>query len=108
MSSTTAISSVEVPDLLWSLNQEIGGLPSIRRRAIPSQPTFNYRGFSASPLRAGRRPAVYVNGMRFNPALRRHGGLGPDPNNAIDRLDVGKGPIRCSGLNALGARSTSR
>jgi iron complex outermembrane recepter protein len=50
-----------VPDLLWSLNQEIGGVTLDSASGNPFQPTFNYRGFAASPLQG--RPqglAVYV------------------------------------------------
>src|SRR6476661_5304740 len=55
------------PDLLWSLNQGIGAVSLDSASGNPFQPTFNYRGFAASPLQG--RPqglAVYLNGMRFN------------------------------------------
>jgi iron complex outermembrane recepter protein len=82
-----------VPDLLWSLDSASGN---------PFQPTFNYRGFAASPLQG--RPqglAVYVNGMRFNQSFGDTVDWDLIPNNAIDRLNVeGSNPV--FGLNALG------
>ena len=91
-----------VPDLLWSLNQEIGGVSLDSASGNPFQPTFNYRGFAASPLQG--RPqglAVYVNGMRFNQPFGDTVDWDLIPNNAIDRLDVeGSNPV--FGLNALG------
>ena len=91
-----------VPDLLWSLNQEIGGVSLDSASGNPFQPTFNYRGFAASPLQG--RPqglAVYVNGMRFNQPFGETVDWDLIPNNAIDRLDVeGSNPV--FGLNALG------
>jgi iron complex outermembrane recepter protein len=91
-----------LPDLLWSLNQEIGGVSLDSASGNPFQPTFNYRGFAASPLQG--RPqglAVYVNGMRFNQPFGDTVDWDLIPNNAIDRLDVeGSNPV--FGLNALG------
>jgi iron complex outermembrane recepter protein len=55
-----------VPDLLWSLNQEIGGVTLDSASGNPFEPTFNYRGFAASPLQG--RPqglAVYVEIWTF-------------------------------------------
>ena len=91
-----------VPDLLWSLNQEVGGVSLDSASGNPFQPTFNYRGFATSPLQG--RPqglAVYLNGMRFNQPFGETVDWGLIPNNAIDRLNVeGSNPV--FGLNALG------
>ncbi len=91
-----------VPDLLWSLNQGIGSASLGSASGNPFQPTFNYRGFAASPLQG--RPqglAVYVNGMRFNQPFGDTVDWDLIPNNAIDRLNVeGSNPV--FGLNALG------
>src|SRR5215831_19193831 len=91
-----------VPDLLWSLNQDVGGVSLDSASGNPFQPTFNYRGFAASALQG--RPqglAVYLNGMRFNQAFGATVNWDLIPNNAIDRLDVeGSNPV--FGLNALG------
>src|SRR5215468_3970246 len=91
-----------VPDLLWSLNQEIGAVSLDSASGNPFQPTFNYRGFTASPLQG--RPqglAVYVNGMRFNQPFGDTVQWDLIPDIAIDRLDVvGSNPV--FGLNALG------
>jgi iron complex outermembrane recepter protein len=91
-----------VPDLLWSLEQDIGGTALDSASGNPFQPTFYYRGFAASPLQG--RPqglAVYVNGMRFNQPFGDTVDWDLIPNNAIDRLNVeGSNPV--FGLNALG------
>src|SRR5215831_12951781 len=91
-----------VPDLLWSLNQEIGAVSIDSASGNPFQPSFNYRGFTASPLQG--RPqglAVYVNGMRFNQPFGDTVDWDLIPNNAIDSLNVeGSNPV--FGLNALG------
>ena len=91
-----------VPDLLWSLNQEIGAVSLDSASGNPFQPTFNYRGFAASPLQG--RPqgiAVYVNGMRFNQPFGDTVDWDLIPNNAIGSLNVeGSNPV--FGLNALG------
>jgi outer membrane receptor protein involved in Fe transport len=91
-----------VPDLLWSLNQKVGAVSLDSASGNPFQPTFNYRGFAASPLQG--RPqglAVYINGMRFNQPFGDTVDWDLIPNNAIDRLDVeGSNPV--FGLNALG------
>jgi iron complex outermembrane receptor protein len=91
-----------VPDLLWSLEQDVGAVSLDSASGNPFQPTFNYRGFAASPLQG--RPqglAVYVNGMRFNQPFGDTVEWDLIPNNAIDRLDVeGSNPV--FGLNALG------
>lgn len=90
------------PDLLWSLNQGIGAVSLDSASGNPFQPTFNYRGFAASPLQG--RPqglAVYLNGMRFNQPFGDTVDWDLIPNNAIDRLNVeGSNPV--FGLNALG------
>jgi outer membrane receptor protein involved in Fe transport len=90
------------PDLLWSLNHGIGAAFLDSASGNPFQPTFNYRGFAASPLQG--RPqglAVYLNGMRFNQPFGDTVDWDLIPNNAIDRLDVdGSNPV--FGLNALG------
>lgn len=90
------------PDLLGSLNQGIGAVSLDSASGNPFQPTFNYRGFAASPLQG--RPqglAVYLNGMRFNQPFGDTVEWDLIPNNAIDRLNVeGSNPV--FGLNALG------
>src|SRR5262245_13627700 len=56
-----------VPDLLWSLEQDVGGVALGSASGNPFQPTFFYRGFAASPLQGQPQGlAVYINGMRFN------------------------------------------
>jgi iron complex outermembrane receptor protein len=91
-----------VPDLLWSLDQEIGGVTLDSASGNPFQPTFYYRGFAASPLQGTPQGlAVYVNGMRFNQPFGDTVDWDLIPNNAIDRLNVeGSNPV--FGLNALG------
>src|SRR5215831_6997604 len=97
-----------VPDLLWSLNQEIGAVSIDSASGNPFQPSFNYRGFAASPLQG--RPqglAVYVNGMRFNQPFGDTVDWDLIPNNAIDSLNVeGSNPL--FGLNALGGSVKGR
>src|SRR5262249_21190671 len=54
-----------VPDLLWSLEQDVGGVALGSASGNPFQPTFFYRGFAASPLQGQPQGlAVYINGMR--------------------------------------------
>jgi outer membrane receptor protein involved in Fe transport len=90
------------PDLLWSLEQDIGGTALDSASGNPFQPTLFYRGFAASPLQGQPQGlAVYVNGMRFNQPFGDTVNWDLIPNNAIDRLNVeGSNPV--FGLNALG------
>jgi iron complex outermembrane recepter protein len=55
------------PDLLGSLNQQVGGVSLDSASGNPFQPTLFYHGFAASPLQGTPQGlAVYVNGVRFN------------------------------------------
>jgi outer membrane receptor protein involved in Fe transport len=91
-----------VPDLLWSLEQDVGATAFASASGNPFQPTLFYRGFAASPLQGQPQGlAVYVNGMRFNQPFGDTVNWDLIPNNAIDRLNVeGSNPV--FGLNALG------
>ncbi len=89
-------------DLVGSLDREVGAVNLNSASGNPFQPTFNYRGFAASPLQGTPQGlAVYVNGMRFNQPFGDTVDWDLIPNNAIDRLNVeGSNPV--FGLNALG------
>ena len=94
-----------MPDLLWSLNHaEVGAVSLNSASGNPFQPTFNYRGFAATPLGGAKHrasPSTHVNGMRFNQPFGDTVDWDLIPNNAIDRLNVeGSNPV--FGLNALG------
>ncbi len=90
------------PNLLGSLNQQIGGVALDSASGNPNQPTLFYHGFAASPLQGTPQGlAVYVNGIRFNQPFGDTVDWDLIPNIAIDRLNVeGSNPV--FGLNALG------
>jgi outer membrane receptor protein involved in Fe transport len=91
-----------VPDLLGSLNQQVGGVNLDSASGNPFQPTLFYHGFAASGLQGTPQGlAVYVNGMRFNQPFGDTVDWDLIPNIAIDRINlVGSNPV--FGLNALG------
>jgi iron complex outermembrane recepter protein len=91
-----------MPNLLGSLDRQVGGVNLDFASGNPFQPTLYYRGFAASPLQGTPQGlAVYVNGMRFNQPFGDTVDWDLIPNNAIDRLDIeGSNPV--FGLNALG------
>src|SRR5215471_12858042 len=90
------------PDLMRSLDQQVGGSTLGSASGNPFQPNFYYRGFAASPLQGVPQGlSVYVNGMRFNQPFGDTVDWDLIPDIAIDRLDVlGSNPV--FGLNALG------
>jgi iron complex outermembrane receptor protein len=90
------------PDLMRSLNQQVGGASLDSASGNPFQPSFYYRGFAASPLQGVPQGlAVYVNGMRFNQPFGDTVDWDLIPSNAIDRVNIeGSNPV--FGLNALG------
>lgn len=90
------------PNLLGSLNQQVGGVTLQSASGNPFQPTLLYHGFAASPLQGTPQGlAVYVNGVRFNQPFGDSVDWDLIPDIAIDRLDlVGSNPV--FGLNALG------
>ena len=90
------------PDLLNSLNQQVGGVSLDSASGNPFQPTLFYHGFAASGLQGTPQGlAVYVNGMRFNQPFGDTVDWDLIPDIAIDRIDlVGSNPV--FGLNALG------
>src|ERR1700733_8961472 len=90
------------PDLLGSLNQQVGGVSLDSASGNPFQPTFFYHGFAASGLQGTPQGlAVYVNGMRFNQPFGDTVDWDLIPDIAIDRINlVGSNPV--FGLNALG------
>ena len=56
-----------MPQLVRSLEREVGSVSSMSASGNPFQPTLFYRGFAASPLQGTPQGlAVYLNGMRFN------------------------------------------
>jgi iron complex outermembrane receptor protein len=58
------------PDVVRSLNEQVGGVNLDSASGNPYQPTLNYHGFLASPLQGTPQGlAVYVNGVRFNQAF---------------------------------------
>ena len=91
-----------MPQLVRSLEREVGSVSTASASGNPFQPTLFYRGFAASPLQGTPQGlAVYVNGMRFNQPFGDtvHWDLIPDV--AIDRVNLeGSNPV--FGLNALG------
>jgi iron complex outermembrane recepter protein len=90
------------PDLLGSLNQQVGGVSLDSASGNPFQPTFFYHGFAASGLQGTPQGlAVYVNGVRFNQPFGDTVDWDLIPNIAIDRINLeGSNPV--FGLNALG------
>lgn len=55
------------PNLVNSLNQQVGGVTLSSASGNPFQPTLLYQGFAASGLQGTPQGlAVYVNGVRFN------------------------------------------
>jgi outer membrane receptor protein involved in Fe transport len=91
-----------VPDLLGSLNQQVGGVSLDSASGNPFQPSLFYHGFAASGLQGTPQGlAVYVNGMRFNQPFGDTVDWDLIPDIAIDRINlVGSNPV--FGLNALG------
>ena len=92
------------PNLVGSLNQQVGGVSLGSASGNPFQPTFFYHGFAASPLQGTPQGlAVYVNGMRFNQPFGDTVDWDLIPNIAIDKINLeGSNPV--FGLNALGGR----
>jgi iron complex outermembrane recepter protein len=90
------------PDLVRSLNQQVGGVTLNSASGNPFQPTFQYHGFAASPLQGTPQGlAVYVNGVRFNQPFGDTVDWDLIPNIAIDKVNLeGSNPV--FGLNALG------
>jgi iron complex outermembrane recepter protein len=90
------------PDLLGSLNQQVGGVALDSASGNPFQPTFFYHGFAASGLQGTPQGlAVYVNGVRFNQPFGDTVDWDLIPNIAIDKVNLeGSNPV--FGLNALG------
>ena len=90
------------PDLLRSLDQQVGGVGLDSASGNPFQPTFFYHGFAASGLQGTPQGlAVYVNGVRFNQPFGDTVDWDLIPNIAIDQVNLeGSNPV--FGLNALG------
>ncbi len=90
------------PELVRSLNQQVGGVTLNSGSGNPFQPTLFYHGFAASPLQGTPQGlAVYVNGVRFNQPFGDTVDWDLVPDIAIDRVNlVGSNPV--FGLNALG------
>jgi iron complex outermembrane recepter protein len=91
-----------MPQLVRSLEREVGSVSSVSASGNPFQPTLFYRGFAASPLQGTPQGlAVYVNGMRFNQPFGDTVYWDLIPDVAIDRVNLeGSNPV--FGLNALG------
>ena len=78
-----------MPQLVRSLEREVGGVSSVSASGNPFQPTFFYHGFQASPLQGTPQGlAVYVNGMRFNQPFGDTVDWDLIPDIAIDRINV--------------------
>jgi outer membrane receptor protein involved in Fe transport len=90
------------PNLVNSLNQQVGGVTLNAGSGNPFQPTFFYHGYAASPLQGTPQGlAVYVNGVRFNQPFGDTVDWDLIPNIAIDKVNIeGSNPV--FGLNALG------
>ncbi len=90
------------PDVVRSLNEQVGGVNLDSASGNPYQPTLNYHGFLASPLQGTPQGlAVYVNGVRFNQAFGDTVNFDLLPDMAVDQMNlVGSNPV--FGLNALG------
>ena len=91
-----------MPQLVRSLEREVGSVSTVSASGNPFQPTLFYRGFMASPLQGVPQGlAVYVNGMRFNQPFGDTVYWDLIPDVAIDRVNLeGSNPV--FGLNALG------
>ena len=91
-----------MPQLVRSLEREVGSVSTVSASGNPFQPTLFYRGFAASPLQGTPQGlAVYVNGMRFNQPFGDTVYWDLIPDVAIDRVNLeGSNPV--FGLNALG------
>lgn len=100
--NSSDLSHQGTPNLLNSLNQQVGGVSLDSASGNPFQPTFLYHGFAASPLQGTPQGlAVYVNGVRFNQPFGDTVDWDLIPNIAINKIDiVGSNPV--FGLNALG------
>jgi outer membrane receptor protein involved in Fe transport len=91
-----------MPQLVRSLEREVGSVSTVSASGNPFQPTLFYRGFAASPLQGTPQGlAVYVNGMRFNQPFGDTVYWDLIPDVAIDKVNLeGSNPV--FGLNALG------
>lgn len=91
-----------MPELVRSLEREVGGVSTVSASGNPFQPTLFYRGFAASPLQGTPQGlAVYLNGMRFNQPFGDTVYWDLIPDVAIDSVNLeGSNPV--FGLNALG------
>ena len=91
-----------MPQLVRSLEREVGSVSSMSASGNPFQPTLFYRGFAASPLQGTPQGlAVYLNGMRFNQPFGDTVYWDLIPDVAIDSVNLyGSNPV--FGLNALG------
>jgi iron complex outermembrane receptor protein len=91
-----------MPQLVRSLEREVGSVSSVSASGNPFQPTLFYRGFAASPLQGTPQGlAVYLNGMRFNQPFGDTVYWDLIPDVAIDSVNLeGSNPV--FGLNALG------
>ena len=91
-----------MPQLVRSLEREVGSVSSASASGNPFQPTLFYRGFAASPLQGTPQGlAVYLNGMRFNQPFGDTVYWDLIPDVAIDSVNLyGSNPV--FGLNALG------
>jgi iron complex outermembrane recepter protein len=90
------------PDVVRSLNEQVGGVNLDSASGNPYQPTLNYHGFLASPLQGTPQGlAVYVNGVRFNQAFGDTVNFDLLPDMAVEQMNLeGSNPV--FGLNALG------
>ena len=90
------------PNLINSLNQQVGGVTLSSASGNPFQPTLLYHGFAASGLQGTPQGlAVYVNGVRFNQPFGDTVDWDLIPDIAIDKINLeGSNPV--FGLNALG------
>ena len=91
-----------MPQLVRSLEREVGSASSVSAAGNPFQPTLFDRGFAASPLQGTPQGlAVYVNGMRFNQRFGDTVYWDLIPDVAIDKVNLeGSNPV--FGLNAPG------
>jgi outer membrane receptor protein involved in Fe transport len=90
------------PDLVRSLDQQVGGVALTSASGNQFQPTFFYHGYAASPLQGTPQGlAVYLNGVRFNQPFGDTVDWDLIPDIAIDRINL-EGPNPVFGLNALG------
>jgi len=103
--SAQVLDAVDLPRSPGGISRALADLPGVtlaNQTGSPSQPDVRLRGFAVSPIvGVPQSVSVFVDGVRVNEADASQVHLSLIPSDAVERIELVRGPLGVFGKNTL-------